>query len=95
MCSLSFPCFAGERGSGSQPRRRLEAASGERLPVDADEALDHPVLAEVAPRVLGIVSLISFLIGLILGFVGAVQLQQFGASIFVANLVAIAMTLSA
>ena len=38
------------------------------------------------------VSLISFLIGLILAFVGAVQLQQFGASIFVANLVAIAMT---
>ena len=37
-------------------------------------------------------SLISFLIGLILAFVGAVQLQQFGASIFVANLVAIAMT---
>ena len=38
------------------------------------------------------VTLISFLIGLILAFVGAVQLQQFGASIFVANLVAIAMT---
>ncbi len=47
---------------------------------------------ECGPRALGIVSLISFLIGLILAFVGAVQLQQFGASIFVANLVAIAMT---
>ena len=43
-------------------------------------------------RALGIVSLISFLIGLILGFVGAVQLAQFGASILVANLVAVAMT---
>ena len=50
------------------------------------------VIRECGPRALGIVSLISFLIGLILGFVGAVQLQQFGASIFVANLVAIAMT---
>src|SRR5262249_61628504 len=50
------------------------------------------VMQDCGPRALGIVTLISFLIGLILGFVGAVQLQQFGASIFVANLVAIAMT---
>jgi phospholipid/cholesterol/gamma-HCH transport system permease protein len=50
------------------------------------------VIQECGPRALGIVSLISFLIGLILGFVGAIQLQQFGASIFVANLVAVAMT---
>jgi len=50
------------------------------------------VVQDCGPRALGIVSLISFLIGLILAFVGAVQLQQFGASIFVANLVAIAMT---
>ena len=50
------------------------------------------VVQDCGPRALGIVTLISFLIGLILGFVGAVQLQQFGASIFVANLVAIAMT---
>jgi phospholipid/cholesterol/gamma-HCH transport system permease protein len=50
------------------------------------------VIEDCGPRALGIVSLISFLIGLILAFVGAVQLQQFGASIFVANLVAIAMT---
>lgn len=38
---------------------------------------------------LGIVALINFLIGAVLAFVGAVQLQQFGASIYVANLVAI------
>ena len=50
------------------------------------------VIYDCGPRALGIVTLISFLIGLILGFVGAVQLQQFGASIFVANLVAVAMT---
>jgi phospholipid/cholesterol/gamma-HCH transport system permease protein len=35
--------------------------------------------------------LISFLVGLILAFVGAIQLQQFGASIYVADLVGIAM----
>jgi phospholipid/cholesterol/gamma-HCH transport system permease protein len=50
------------------------------------------VIQDCGPHALGIVGLISFLIGLILGFVGSVQLQQFGASIFVANLVAIAMT---
>src|SRR4029434_4372487 len=50
------------------------------------------VIQDCGPRALGIVTLISFLIGLILGFVGAVQLEQFGASIFVANLVAVTMT---
>ena len=43
------------------------------------------------PAALPIVTLISFLVGLIMAFVGAVQLQQFGAEIYVANLVAIAM----
>jgi phospholipid/cholesterol/gamma-HCH transport system permease protein len=40
---------------------------------------------------LPIVSIISLLVGLIFAFVGAVQLQQFGAQIYVANLVAVAM----
>jgi len=40
---------------------------------------------------LAIVSLISFLVGLILAFVGAIQLELFGAQIYVANLVGIAM----
>jgi phospholipid/cholesterol/gamma-HCH transport system permease protein len=40
---------------------------------------------------LPIVSLISLLVGLILAFVGAVQLKIFGAQIYVASLVAIAM----
>ena len=40
---------------------------------------------------LGIVALINFLMGAVLAFVGAVQLQQFGAAIYVANLVAIAV----
>jgi phospholipid/cholesterol/gamma-HCH transport system permease protein len=41
---------------------------------------------------LGIVALINFLIGAVLAFVGAVQLQPFGASIYVASLVAIGVT---
>lgn len=48
-------------------------------------------IQQVGPEALPIVALISFLVGLILGFVGAVQLQQFGASIYVANLVGVAM----
>lgn len=42
-------------------------------------------------QALPIVSLISFLVGLILAFIGAIQLQLFGAQIYVANLVGIAM----
>ncbi|MGD8881704.1 MAG: ABC transporter permease [Desulfobacterales bacterium] len=38
-----------------------------------------------------IVSLISVLVGLILAFIGAVQLMMFGAQVYVADLVAIAM----
>lgn len=40
---------------------------------------------------LPIVTLICFLVGLILAFIGAIQLQLFGAQIFVADLVGIAM----
>jgi phospholipid/cholesterol/gamma-HCH transport system permease protein len=42
-------------------------------------------------KALPIVTLISVLVGLILAFVGAVQLQQFGAQIYVANLVGLGM----
>lgn len=48
-------------------------------------------MQQTGPEALPIVALISFLVGLIMGFVGAVQLQQFGASIYVANLVGLAM----
>ncbi len=49
------------------------------------------LIQQTGAEALPIVTLISFLVGLILAFVGAVQLQQFGASIYVANLVGIAM----
>ena len=50
------------------------------------------VLQEVGPQALPIVTLISFLVGMIMAFVGAVQLEQFGAQLYVANLVGLAMT---
>ncbi|MFO7644967.1 MAG: ABC transporter permease [Desulfosarcina sp.] len=49
------------------------------------------LLQECGSKALPIVSLISLLVGLILGFVGAIQLRMFGAEVFVADIVAIAM----
>ena len=49
------------------------------------------VIQQVGAQALPIVSLISVLVGLILAFVGAVQLEQFGADIFIANLVGLGM----
>jgi phospholipid/cholesterol/gamma-HCH transport system permease protein len=48
-------------------------------------------LQDCGAKAVGIVTLISFLVGVILAFMGAVQLQQFGASIYVADLVGIGM----
>ncbi len=48
------------------------------------------IVQQCGAQALPIVSLISVLVGMILAFVGAVQLQQFGAQIFIANLVGIA-----
>ncbi len=49
------------------------------------------LLQNCGSQALPIISLISVLVGLILAFVGAVQLEMFGAQIFVANLVGLAM----
>ncbi|WP_223670914.1 ABC transporter permease [Kangiella shandongensis] len=49
------------------------------------------ILSDTGPEALPIVTLISVLVGIILAFVGAVQLRQFGAEIYVADLVSIAM----
>src|SRR5580658_7061120 len=49
------------------------------------------VIQECGSSAVGIVSLIAFLVGVILAFMGAVQLSQFGASIYVADLVGIGM----
>lgn len=43
------------------------------------------------PQALGITGIINLLIGMILAFIGSVQLQKFGAGIYVADLVGLAM----
>lgn len=48
------------------------------------------VVQDCGPRALGIVTLINFLVGVIIAFVGAIELRRFGAGIYVADLVAIA-----
>jgi len=49
------------------------------------------IMQACSAQALPIVSLICFLVGLILAFIGAIQLQLFGAQIYVADLVGIAM----
>ena len=49
-------------------------------------------MQQCGAEALPIVALINFLVGLIMAFVGAVQLAQFGATIYVADLVAVAVT---
>jgi phospholipid/cholesterol/gamma-HCH transport system permease protein len=49
------------------------------------------VIQQCGADAVGIVTLISFLVGVILAFMGAVQLEQFGAAIYVADLVGIGM----
>ena len=49
------------------------------------------LIQQCGAQALPIVTLISFLVGVILAFVGAVQLKQFGAQLYVADLVGIAM----
>jgi len=50
------------------------------------------VVQDVGAQALPIVSLITFLVGVILAYVGAVQLRAFGAQAYVADLVSVAMT---
>jgi phospholipid/cholesterol/gamma-HCH transport system permease protein len=58
-----------------------------RVPVrDIWQTLD-----QCGPSALPIVTLISTLVGVILAFIGAQQLRQFGATIYVANLVGVGM----
>jgi len=46
---------------------------------------------QAGPHAFAIISLTSVLVGMILAYLGAVQLQQFGAEVYVANLVVIGM----
>lgn len=49
------------------------------------------IIQRAGPEALPIVTLINLLIGVIIGFVGGVQLQLFGATIYMADLVGLAM----
>lgn len=49
------------------------------------------IFEDCAPNAMPIVALISFMVGLILAFVGAIQLKTFGAQVYVASLVTIGM----
>jgi phospholipid/cholesterol/gamma-HCH transport system permease protein len=46
---------------------------------------------QAGPRAIGIVTLISVLVGMILAYLGSVQLQQLGAQVYVAHLVGLGM----
>ena len=50
------------------------------------------IFADCSYQAICITALVSFLVGLILAFVGAIQLRTFGAGIYVASMVSIGMT---
>ncbi|BBL72310.1 ABC transporter permease [Methylogaea oryzae] len=49
------------------------------------------LLQQCGPNAVPIITLISFLVGMILAFIGAVQLRQFGAQLYIADLVGLGM----
>jgi phospholipid/cholesterol/gamma-HCH transport system permease protein len=51
------------------------------------------IVEQCGPGALGIITTICVLVGAILAFVGAIQLQMFGAEVYVANLVGIGMVM--
>jgi phospholipid/cholesterol/gamma-HCH transport system permease protein len=68
---------------------RGAAALGGRAAMRGSDLLD--CLRDAGPAALPIVTIINLLVGGILAFVGAVQLRAFGADIYVASLVGIAV----
>lgn len=74
---------------GETVLRGLAALGGRRVRTRAVDVL--VLMREAGAGALGIVAICNGLVGGILAFVGAVQLRRFGAEIFVADLVGIAM----
>jgi phospholipid/cholesterol/gamma-HCH transport system permease protein len=81
--SVAFVTFLGE---AALSMRRFATGRAKYLKSDV---LQH--VEEAGANALPIVSLISVLIGMIFAFVGVTQLREFGAGIYTANLVAVAM----
>ncbi len=50
------------------------------------------VMQQTGAEALPIVSLLNFLVGAILGYIGAMQLEKFGAEIYIGDMVGVAMT---
>lgn len=75
--------FVGEIGIGLA---RLAAGRANTRAVDFFYCVQ-----QAGPAALGIITLISVLVGMILAYLGSVQLRQIGAQIFVADLVGIGM----
>ena len=84
--SNAFTAAAAFIGETAISLRRIVAGKGK-----VDWRLFWLSMQETGAQALAIVGLISFLTGLILAFVASIQLKQFGAGIYVANLVAVAM----
>ena len=66
--------------------KRFVAGTAVSRKIDFEFALE-----ECGYKAVGIVSLVSFMVGLILAFVGAIQLKMFSAEIYIASLVTIGM----
>ncbi|KEQ18744.1 hypothetical protein GZ78_01195 [Endozoicomonas numazuensis] len=62
-----------------------------RLRSDARRGDFFQFLHQAGPAALPIVTLLSFLVGMILAYLGTVQLRQFGAEVYVADLVGVGM----
>ena len=50
------------------------------------------VMQQTGAEALPIVSLLNFLVGAIIGYIGALQLEKFGAEVFIGDMVGVAMT---
>lgn len=81
---VDFVSFLGESTLGVLRCLRFQAR------FRASDLFFH--IQQAGAEALPIVTLIAFLVGLIMAFVGAVQLERFGASIYLADLVGLAMT---
>lgn len=66
--------------------------AGLRRPATVSWSQTFPILERAGADGLPIVLMIGFLVGFIMAFQGAIQLEQFGASIFVADLVGLTVT---
>ena len=82
--ALDALAFVGEAGVGVC---RVASGSGRVRHADLLQ-----LVQETGARALPIVSLLTFLVGVILAYVGAVQLRALGAQAYVADLVSLAMT---